>query len=217
MNSRRQSRLPETEGTSASNISIAGWQRARLSGPGLFGQRIPDRSTAAAAAPTSRHGRSVLGGRWHERRALPPRHDPAGTPLASASARRSSFPPISSTSRHGQSKWPEQQLLGQYRHHRGERVQQYSHQLDRLASDKSGGRDRQLRRSDADIATVNSGDTQIHAQYDALTNQILLSNVIQGAGGYVYINGKIISTSSSGSPQGNIVVNGGAGTALNTP
>ena len=62
------------------------------------------------------------------------------------------------------------------------------------------------------ITTVNSGDTQIHAQYDAQTNQILLNNAVQGTGGYVYINGKIISTSETTTGQGSITVNGGAGT-----
>ena len=62
------------------------------------------------------------------------------------------------------------------------------------------------------ITTVGAGDTQIDAKYDALTNQILLNNVVQGSGGYVYLNGKIISTSTSGSAQGSIIVNGGAGT-----
>src|SRR6185437_2158764 len=50
------------------------------------------------------------------------------------------------------------------------------------------------------------------ASYDASTDQILLSPVVQGTGGYVYLNGKIISTSSSGNPMGNITVHGGAGT-----
>ena len=59
---------------------------------------------------------------------------------------------------------------------------------------------------------MGAGDTQIDAKYDALTNQILLNNVVQGSGGYVYLNGKIISTSTSGSAQGSIIVNGGAGT-----
>ena len=40
----------------------------------------------------------------------------------------------------------------------------------------------------------------------------MLNSVVQGSGGYVYLNGKIISTSTDGSPQGNIIVNGGAGT-----
>ena len=62
------------------------------------------------------------------------------------------------------------------------------------------------------IATNNSGDVKVGAKYDALNDQILLSSVVQGTGGYVYLNGKIISTSTSGLAQGEIVVNGGAGT-----
>ncbi len=62
------------------------------------------------------------------------------------------------------------------------------------------------------VGTSGSGDVKIGAQYNALTNQIVLSSVVQGTGGYVYLNGKIISTSTSGGQQGNIIVNGGAGT-----
>lgn len=62
------------------------------------------------------------------------------------------------------------------------------------------------------ITTNNSGDVRVGAKYDALTDQILLNSVVQGTGGYVYLNGKIISTSTSGLAQGEIVVNGGAGT-----
>jgi len=60
--------------------------------------------------------------------------------------------------------------------------------------------------------TANGSDVRVGAQYNALTDQILLSSVVQGTGGYVYLNGKIISTSTSGSSQGQINVNGGAGT-----
>ncbi|MBS0536807.1 MAG: leukotoxin LktA family filamentous adhesin [Proteobacteria bacterium] len=62
------------------------------------------------------------------------------------------------------------------------------------------------------VGTSASGDVKIGAQYNVLTNQIVLSSVVQGTGGYVYLNGKIISTSTSGGSQGNIIVNGGAGT-----
>ncbi|MDB5636031.1 MAG: leukotoxin LktA family filamentous adhesin [Bradyrhizobium sp.] len=62
------------------------------------------------------------------------------------------------------------------------------------------------------ISTVNGSDTKIVARYNALTDQILLDPVVQGAGGYVYLNGRIISTSASGNPMGNITVHGGAGT-----
>ncbi|WP_148287864.1 hypothetical protein [Rhodopseudomonas sp. B29] len=62
------------------------------------------------------------------------------------------------------------------------------------------------------ITTVNANDVKVTASYDALTNQILLSPVVQGTGGYVYLNGTILSTSTSGSSQGNIIVHGGAGT-----
>ena len=60
--------------------------------------------------------------------------------------------------------------------------------------------------------TSNGSDVRVGAQYDALTDQILLNSVVQGTGGFVYLNGKIISTSTSGSSQGQINVNGGAGT-----
>jgi hypothetical protein len=59
---------------------------------------------------------------------------------------------------------------------------------------------------------VNGGDVPVGARYNVLTDQIVLNSVVQGSGGYVYLNGRIISTSTSGSSQGNIVVNGGAGT-----
>ena len=62
------------------------------------------------------------------------------------------------------------------------------------------------------LSRVNGGDVQVGARYNALTDQIVLNSVVQGSGGYVYLNGRIISTSTSGSSQGNIVVNGGAGT-----
>ncbi|WP_168192777.1 leukotoxin LktA family filamentous adhesin [Undibacter mobilis] len=60
--------------------------------------------------------------------------------------------------------------------------------------------------------TSTGSDVRIGARYDALNDQILLNGVVQGTGGYVYLNGKIISTSTSGLAQGEIVVNGGAGT-----
>ncbi|MBR1212048.1 leukotoxin LktA family filamentous adhesin [Bradyrhizobium sp. JYMT SZCCT0180] len=59
---------------------------------------------------------------------------------------------------------------------------------------------------------VNGGDVPVGARYNVLTDQIVLNSVVQGTGGYVYLNGRIISTSTSGTPQGNIIVNGGAGT-----
>ena len=59
---------------------------------------------------------------------------------------------------------------------------------------------------------VNGGDVPVGARYNVLTDQIVLNSVVQGTGGYVYLNGRIISTSTSGTSQGNIVVNGGAGT-----
>jgi hypothetical protein len=62
------------------------------------------------------------------------------------------------------------------------------------------------------LSTLNTGDTKVGARYDILTNQIVLNSVVQGSGGYVYLNGKIISTSTDGTMQGNIIVNGGAGT-----
>lgn len=62
------------------------------------------------------------------------------------------------------------------------------------------------------VTTVNGSDVKVTASYNALTDQIVLSPVVQGTGGYVYLNGKILSTSTSGQSQGNIVVHGGAGT-----
>ena len=62
------------------------------------------------------------------------------------------------------------------------------------------------------LTTLGSGDVQVGARYNVLTNQIVLNSVVQGTGGYVYLNGKIISTSTDGIRQGNIIVNGGAGT-----
>ncbi|KJC41165.1 leukotoxin LktA family filamentous adhesin [Bradyrhizobium sp. LTSP857] len=63
------------------------------------------------------------------------------------------------------------------------------------------------------LTKANSSDVQISAKYNAATDQILLNSVVQGSGGYVYLNGKIISTSTQNNvSQGNIIVNGGAGT-----
>lgn len=64
----------------------------------------------------------------------------------------------------------------------------------------------------SEYVTAVGTDVRIGARYDALNDQILLNSVVQGTGGYVYLNGKIVSTSTSGSRQGEIVVNGGAGT-----
>jgi hypothetical protein len=87
-----------------------------------------------------------------------------------------------------------------------------------LAADKSAA----LHGSYVDLTPyltkVNGSDVQISAKYDAANDQILLNSVVQGTGGYVYLNGKIISTSTQTDaqgnvvPQGNIIVNGGAGT-----
>jgi hypothetical protein len=63
-----------------------------------------------------------------------------------------------------------------------------------------------------DVAAANGSDVKISASYNAATDQIMLSPVVQGTGGFVYLNGKIISTSPTGSPMGNITVHGGAGT-----
>ncbi|MET4326721.1 hypothetical protein ABIB80_002547 [Bradyrhizobium sp. i1.15.2] len=62
------------------------------------------------------------------------------------------------------------------------------------------------------LSKVSGSDVQVGARYNAAADQILLNGVVQGSGGYVYLNGKIISTSTDGTPQGNIIVNGGAGT-----
>ncbi|MGB3487899.1 MAG: leukotoxin LktA family filamentous adhesin [Xanthobacteraceae bacterium] len=62
------------------------------------------------------------------------------------------------------------------------------------------------------VTVVNGTDVKVTAKYNALTDQILLDPVVQGTGGYVYLNGRILSTSTSGGPMGNIIVHGGAGT-----
>jgi hypothetical protein len=63
------------------------------------------------------------------------------------------------------------------------------------------------------LTTSGTGDVKIGVKYNALTDQLMLNSVVQGAGGYVYLNGKIISTSTdSTQTQGNIEIKGGAGT-----
>lgn len=63
------------------------------------------------------------------------------------------------------------------------------------------------------VTTSVSDDVKIGVRYNALTDQFILNGVVQGAGGYVYLNGKIISTSTdSTQTQGNIEIKGGAGT-----
>ncbi|EJN11737.1 hypothetical protein PMI42_04907, partial [Bradyrhizobium sp. YR681] len=67
--------------------------------------------------------------------------------------------------------------------------------------------------SGVNLTTSGAGDTKIGVRYNALTDQFILNGVVQGAGGYVYLNGKIISTSTdSTQTQGNIEIKGGAGT-----
>ncbi|MCS3760549.1 leukotoxin LktA family filamentous adhesin [Bradyrhizobium centrosematis] len=67
--------------------------------------------------------------------------------------------------------------------------------------------------SGANLTTSGTGDVKIGVRYNALTDQFMLNGVVQGAGGYVYLNGKIISTSTdSTQTQGNIEIKGGAGT-----
>ncbi|WBL81227.1 leukotoxin LktA family filamentous adhesin [Bradyrhizobium xenonodulans] len=62
------------------------------------------------------------------------------------------------------------------------------------------------------VTASASGDAKIGVRYNALTDQLILNGVAQGAGGYVYLNGKIISTSTdSTQTQGNIEIKGGAG------
>ena len=51
------------------------------------------------------------------------------------------------------------------------------------------------------------GDLQIPAQFDAITNQIVISNVSASAGGFIVLDGEIISTNAFGE----INVNSGAG------
>lgn len=63
------------------------------------------------------------------------------------------------------------------------------------------------------VTASASGDAKIGVRYNALTDQLILNGVAQGAGGYVYLNGKIISTSTDSTQiQGNIEIKGGAGT-----
>ncbi|PJG56131.1 leukotoxin LktA family filamentous adhesin [Bradyrhizobium forestalis] len=63
------------------------------------------------------------------------------------------------------------------------------------------------------VTTSVSDDVKIGVRYNALTDQFVLNGVVQGAGGYVYLNGKIISTSTDNTQtQGNIEIKGGAGT-----
>ncbi|MET4255568.1 hypothetical protein ABIC09_000496 [Bradyrhizobium sp. S3.12.5] len=65
----------------------------------------------------------------------------------------------------------------------------------------------------SDLTTSGTGDATIGAKYNVLTDQIILNSVVQGSGGYIYLNGKIISTSTQdGQLQGKLVINGGAGT-----
>ncbi|MCK1389328.1 leukotoxin LktA family filamentous adhesin [Bradyrhizobium sp. 1] len=64
----------------------------------------------------------------------------------------------------------------------------------------------------AAATTQVSSDIKIGVKYNALTDQIMVNGVVQGSGGYVYLNGKIISTSTDGTAQGTIAVKGGAGT-----
>nr|WP_249151219.1 leukotoxin LktA family filamentous adhesin [Bradyrhizobium liaoningense] len=67
--------------------------------------------------------------------------------------------------------------------------------------------------SGTNLTTSGTGDVKIGVKYNALTDQFILNGVVQGAGGYVYLNGKIISTSTdSTQTQGNIEIKGGAGT-----
>ncbi|AWM00458.1 leukotoxin LktA family filamentous adhesin [Bradyrhizobium amphicarpaeae] len=63
----------------------------------------------------------------------------------------------------------------------------------------------------AAATTQVSSDIKIGVKYNALTDQIMVNGVVQGSGGYVYLNGKIISTSTDGTAQGTIAVKGGAG------
>lgn len=61
---------------------------------------------------------------------------------------------------------------------------------------------------DVPLAVTRSGDSQIKAQYDAATNQIIVKNVTASSGGgFVRLHGGIMSTNT----LGNIRVNGGLG------
>ena len=47
-------------------------------------------------------------------------------------------------------------------------------------------------------STVSPGDTQIAAQYDAITGQIIVSNVSAASGGFISLDGAIMSTDTFG-------------------
>ena len=92
------------------------------------------------------------------------------------------------------------------------RINWFRNDADRLAAAKADAAAGKYIDLTDYVSSVNGSDVKITAKYNALTDQILLDPVVQGTGGFVYLNGKIISTSPTGNPMGNITVHGGAGT-----
>jgi filamentous hemagglutinin family protein len=62
------------------------------------------------------------------------------------------------------------------------------------------------------VSALNDAHSKVRAFYDVSNDRIELQHVTKGSGGRVYLNGGIISTSTTGSSQGLIRVNGGYGT-----
>ncbi|MGN6460687.1 MAG: leukotoxin LktA family filamentous adhesin, partial [Pseudolabrys sp.] len=92
------------------------------------------------------------------------------------------------------------------------RINWFRNDADRLAAAKADASAGKYIDLTDYVSSVNGSDIKITAKYNAVTDQILLDPVVQGTGGFVYLNGKIISTSPTGNPMGNITVHGGAGT-----
>jgi hypothetical protein len=75
-----------------------------------------------------------------------------------------------------------------------------------------------------DITTATksaSGDNLIGARYDAVNNQILLSDIANSVAGYVYLNGKIVNSTMLGNitvnaGYSNVTVNNNTGVAIAT-
>ncbi|MBX3530644.1 MAG: leukotoxin LktA family filamentous adhesin [Rhizobiaceae bacterium] len=62
------------------------------------------------------------------------------------------------------------------------------------------------------VNALSDAHSKVRAFYDVSNDRIELQHVTRGSGGRVYLNGGIISTSTSGTSQGLIRVNGGYGT-----
>jgi hypothetical protein len=75
-----------------------------------------------------------------------------------------------------------------------------------------------------DITTAtksNAGDNLIGARYDAVNNQILLSDTANSVAGYVYLNGKIVNSTMLGNitvnaGYSNVTINNNSGVAIAT-